>query len=163
MANFNFNKVILGGRITADAELKQTPSGIAVCSFSIAVNRRVAKDAEQVADFINCQAWRSTAEFISKYFKKGSSICIVGQIQTRSWQDQQGNKRYVTEVVVDDAHFVDSKAVGVGAHDDPPQYIPVPSGYIPQSSVPTDTAQQQAMSFTPKPFAANETDDDLPF
>lgn len=166
MANFNFNKVILGGRMTADVELKQTPSGVAVCSFSIAVNRRVAKDSEQQTDFINCQAWRSTAEFIAKYFRKGSSICIVGQIQTRSWQDSQGNKRYATEVVVDEANFVDSKSdVGqASAPYIPDAYAPTaPQGYVPMSSVPTDTVQQQAMSFNPKPSAANESDDDLPF
>ena len=164
MANFNLNKVILGGHVTADVELKQTPTGVAVCSFSVAVNRRVAKDAEQQTDFINCVAWRNTAEFIAKYFHKGSSICIVGQIQTRSWQDQQGNKRYATEVVVDETYFVDSKNdVGQASAPYIPDAYTVPSGYIPQSSVPTDTAQQQAMSFTPKPHAANETDDDLPF
>ena len=109
MANFNLNKVILGGRVTADPELKQTPQGISVCSFSIAVNRR-STDGQAPADFINCQAWRATAEFISRYFKKGSSICLVGSIQTRTWNDQQGNKRYATEVIVDEAYFVDSKS-----------------------------------------------------
>ena len=99
MANFNLNKVILGGRLTANPELKQTPSGVMVLSFGIAVNRRFASRTEDgqmgqtQADFINCTAWRQTAEFISRYFHKGSSICIVGQIQTRSWTDQQGNKR----------------------------------------------------------------------
>ena len=107
MSNLNLNKVILGGRLTADPELKQTPQGVAVTTFSIAVNRR-GKDAQ--TDFINCQAWRQTAETICKYFKKGSSICISGQIQVRSWQDQQGNKRYATEVVADEVYFVDSKA-----------------------------------------------------
>ena len=106
MANFNINKVILGGRLTADVELKQTTSGISVCSFSLAVNRK-GKDAQ--TDFINCQAWRNTAEFISQYFRKGSSICIVGNIQTRSWKDQNGQNRYATEVIVDEAMFVDSK------------------------------------------------------
>lgn len=110
MANFNLNKVILGGRLTADPELKQTPSGVSVCQFSIAINRKYQKDKEQqTADFINCQAWRSTAEFVCKYFRKGSSICVSGSIQTRSWTDQQNNKRYTTEVVVDEAMFVDSK------------------------------------------------------
>lgn len=112
MANFNFNKVILGGRMTADPELKTTQSGIAVTSFSIAVNRRVSKASEgqqQQADFINCVAWRQQAEFITRFFRKGSSICVVGTIQTRNWTDQQGQKRYVTEVVVDEASFVDSK------------------------------------------------------
>ena len=110
MANFNLNKVILGGRITADPELKQTPQGVSVTTFSIAVNRR-GKEAQ--TDFINCQAWRQTAEFISKFFKKGSSICISGSIQTRTWNDQQNNKRYATEVVAEEAFFVDSKTEGV--------------------------------------------------
>ena len=112
MANFNFNKVILGGRLTQDPELKQTPSAIAVTSFSIAVNRRSTKENEaqaQNADFINCVAWRNTAEFICRYFKKGSSICVTGSLQTRTWTDGQGAKRYATEVVIDEAHFVDSK------------------------------------------------------
>lgn len=109
MANFNFNKVILGGRLTADVELKTTPSGISVCTFSIAVNRKVAKDQEQKADFITCTAWRQTAEFISRYFKKGSSICIVGNLQRRELTNNVGQKQYATEVVVDEAMFVDSR------------------------------------------------------
>ena len=112
-ANFNLNKVVLGGRLTADVELKQTPSGVSVCSFTLAINRRrTSNDEQQTADFINCVAWRGTAEFISKYFKKGSSICVCGAIQTRSWNDEKGQKRYATEVVVDEAMFVDSKGDG---------------------------------------------------
>ena len=110
MANFNLNKVILGGRLTGDPELKTTPSGVSVCSFSMAVGRRFAKEGEQSADFINVVAWRQTAEFISKYFAKGHSICIVGSIQTRSYTANDGSKRYVTEVMADEAVFVDSKA-----------------------------------------------------
>ena len=110
MANLNLNKAILGGRLTADPELKLTPHGVPVTSFSIAVNRK-GKDAQ--ADFINCVAWRQTAEFICRYFKKGSSICISGSIQTRTWNDQQNNKRYATEVVAEEAFFVDSKTEGV--------------------------------------------------
>ena len=109
MANFNLNKVILGGRMTADPELKQTPQGVSVTSFSIAVNRR-GKDAQ--TDFINCVAWRQTADFICRFFKKGSSICISGSVQTRTWNDQQNNKRYATEIVADEAYFVDAKAEG---------------------------------------------------
>lgn len=110
MANFNINKVILGGRLTADPELKQTPSGVSVCQISLAVNRRFSKEGEEKqADFINCVAWRNTAEFISRYFRKGSSLCVVGQIQIRSWTDSNGQKRYATEVLVDEALFVDSK------------------------------------------------------
>lgn len=134
MANFNLNKAILGGRLTSAVELKQTPSGVAVCSFSIAVNRRQGKDKEQVTDFINCVAWRQTAEFISKYFTKGSSICVVGQIQTRTWTDNGGNKRYATEVVVDEASFVDSKSESASAQND---YAPTENA-APQFEVLTD-------------------------
>lgn len=115
MANFNINKSIIGGRLTADPELKQTNSGVSVCSFTVAVNRRFSKDGEREADFINVQAWRQTAEFICNYFKKGSSICIAGAIQTRSWEDQNGQKRFATEVVADEAYFVDGKNDGAGA------------------------------------------------
>lgn len=110
MANFNINKSILGGRLTADVELKQTPSGVPVCSFTLAVNRKPAKDKEPQTDFINCIAWRQTAEFISRYFQKGSSLCVTGSIQTRSWTDNNNQKRYATEVIVDEAMFVDSKS-----------------------------------------------------
>lgn len=109
MANLNVNKSILGGRITADPELKQTPSGVSVTAFSIAVARRKGKDGKQITDFINCVAWRQTAEFICKYFRKGASIFVVGEIQVRTWNDQNGQKRYATEVIVSEAHFVDSK------------------------------------------------------
>ena len=110
MSNLNLNKVILAGRLTADVELKQTPSGVSVCSFSLAVNRKYSKEGgQQQTDFIQCQAWRQTAEFIARYFKKGSALCIVGSIQTRSWNDSNGQKRYATEVVVDEAMFVDGK------------------------------------------------------
>lgn len=108
MANFNFNKVIIGGRMTAEPELKQTTNGIPTISFSVAVNRRIAKGAEQKADFINCRAWRSTAEFVSRYFHKGSSISIVGTLQQNNWTDQQGQKHSTYEVVVDEVAFVDS-------------------------------------------------------
>lgn len=110
MANLNINKVVLGGRLTADVELKQTPSGVSVCSLTIAVNRKYSKEGEQATDFIRCQAWRATAEFISKYFQKGSSICVTGSIQTRTWTDNNNQKQYATELVIDEAYFVDSKS-----------------------------------------------------
>lgn len=109
MANFNYNKATLGGRVAQSPELKATPSGVSVCSFTVAVNRKAVKDREQQTDFITCVAWRQTAEFISRYFAKGSSICVVGSIQTRSWTDNNGGKRYATELVVDEAYFVDGK------------------------------------------------------
>ena len=147
MSNLNLNKVILGGRLTADPELKSTQSGVSVCSFSLDVNRKVGKDKEQQTDFINCQSWRQTAEFISRYFRKGSALCIVGSIQTRSWQDQQGNKRYATEVIVDEAYFVDGKndAEQAGTAQGGQGYIP-------------DAYKAQEPNFVPV-----EPDDDLPF
>ena len=112
MANFNFNKVILGGRLTADPELKTTPSGISVTSFTVAVNRRFGgrNGEDPQADFFNVTAWRQTAEFVSRYFRKASSICVVGSIQTRTWTDQNGQKRFATEIVADEAYFVDAKS-----------------------------------------------------
>lgn len=115
MANLNFNKAIIGGRLTADVELKVTPNGVSVCTFSVAVNHKVARGAEQKTDFIECVAWRNNAEFISKHFGKGSSILIVGNIQKRSWTDNNGNKRSATELHVDEACFVDSKNDGAGS------------------------------------------------
>lgn len=109
MVALNLNKTILGGHLTTDPELKQTPSGVSVTTFSIAVNRRGNKNE---VDFINCVAWRQTAEFVCKYFKRGSAICVMGSIRTRSWQDNNGNKRNTTEVIVDEALFVDSKSEG---------------------------------------------------
>lgn len=116
MASLNLNKVILAGRLTADPELKQTPSNVAVTTFNLAVNRRYqpkseeGAPAQQQADFISCVAWRNQAEFLCRYFRKGSSVCITGAVQTRSWTDQHNAKRYATEIVVDEVMFVDNKA-----------------------------------------------------
>lgn len=104
----SFNKVILIGNMTADPELKQTAAGTSVCSFSIAVNRRFAKadQGQQNVDFINIVTWRQQAEFVSRYFKKGNPILVCGQLQTRTWNDNQGQKRYAIEVVADEVSFV---------------------------------------------------------
>ena len=159
MANFNINKVILGGRLTSDPELKTTPTGVSVASFSIAVNRRFnGKDEEQKADFINIVAWRQVGEFITRFFRKGSSICLVGSIQTRSWTDNNGNKRYTTEVVADEALFVDSKSEGtINAHK-------------PENASQSATAAPAApgYSYVPESYAAPRfedvtEDDDLPY
>ena len=154
MANFNFNKVILGGRLTADPELRQTPQGISLTTFSIAVNRRFTRSndgSQPTADFFNCTAWRATAEFITRYFRKGSSICIVGTLQNRSWTDQQtGQKRYATDIVVDEANFVDSsKEAGYTAAGQTPDVFSAPA-----------YSSQEAEA--PK-FEELSNDDDLPF
>ena len=133
MPNFNFNKVIIGGRIANDFELKSTPSGISVTSFTVAVNRSYrAKNGEQPkADFINVTAWRQTAEFITRHFHKASSICIVGSIQTRNYTDKQGQKRYATEVVADEAHFVDAKGQAGAAESHTAEAgAEAPAGYV---------------------------------
>lgn len=152
MSSLNLNKVVLCGRLTADPELKQTPNGISVVSFTIAVNRRFQSkndtQASQQADFINVVAWRSTAEFISRYFRKGSAICVTGSIQSRTWNDQQGQKRYATEVVIDEAMFVDSK-------NEAPSSAYTPDAY----SAPSFSSNAGVSSS----FEEVKTDDDLPF
>ena len=112
------NKVILMGRLTRDPEVRYTQNNnTLVASFSLAVNRRFARQGEErQADFINIVAWSKTGEFCSKYFKKGQQVGVIGRIQTRTWDDDQGAKHYVTEVVAEEAYFADSKKEGeVGA------------------------------------------------
>lgn len=107
------NKCVLVGRLTKDTEIKLTSNQSKLCMFTIAVDRRFKdKDGNRQADFINCLAWGKNAEFINKYFNKGSRIGIVGSIQTRSYADKDGKTVYVTEVVVDEAEFVESAGNG---------------------------------------------------
>ncbi len=105
------NKVILMGRLTRDPEVRYTQTNnTLVASFSLAVNRRFTREGDtQTADFINISAWAKTGEFVSKYFKKGQQVAVVGRIQTRSWEDAQGQKRYATDVVAEEVYFADSK------------------------------------------------------
>ena len=154
MANFNLNKVILGGRVVADPELKQTPSGVSVVRIRLAVNRRFSTrngdGGEPQADFFDVVAWRQTADFVSKYFRKGSSMCVVGSIQTRTWQDQQGQKRYATEIVADEVNFVDSRNENGG------------SSYTPDAYTASTPAYSSNPGSAPN-FEDHNTDDDLPF
>lgn len=148
--SLNLNKVILAGRIVADPELKQTQSGVALVTFRLAVNRRfTSRDAQQQAeaDFFNVTAWRNTAEFIAKYFHKGSAICICGSIQNRNWTDQQGVKHYMTDIIADEANFVESRNAQdpMGGHD----AYSAPAYSSPAASAPK--------------FEEIKTDDDLPF
>ena len=111
MANFNFNKVILGGRLTADPKLEVTPGGTSVTNFVIAVNKaRKGRETDGSADFFTVIAWRELAEFITLYFRKASSICIAGAIHSRKWVDKTtGQNRYTVEIWADEAYFVDAK------------------------------------------------------
>ncbi len=108
------NKVILMGRLTRDPEVRYTQTNnTLVASFSLAVNRRFVRQGEErQADFINVVAWSKQGEFCSKYFKKGQQVGVIGRIQTRNWDDENGQKHYVTEVVAEEAYFADSKRDG---------------------------------------------------
>ena len=149
----SLNKVILMGHLTADPELKQTSgSGVSVCSFSIGVNRRFSRSEQggQDVDFINIVTWRQQAEFVSKYFKKGSCIVIVGSLQTRSWTDNQGQKRYATEGVADEVSFVGNATAGGTA--------PTGAGYTPEAYGAPTFASASSANFEEIPG-----DESLPF
>ena len=139
----SFNKVILIGNMCADPELKQTSSGISVCSFSIAVTRKFSKEGGQACDFITIQTWRQQADFVSRYFKKGNPILVCGQLQQRMWTDNQGNKRYATEVVADEVSFVGNTSNATETKSEP-------SAYVPQA-------------YTQPNFEEVQVDDNLPF
>lgn len=135
------NNVVLMGRLTAEPELKSTANGVEVTSFTIAVERSYTKSGEQrQADFIDCVAWRQTAAFIFNYFKKGSMIAVTGEIQTRNYEDKNGNKRKATEIVVSQVSFTGERNDGTTA-------APVASQPQPASAPTLDI----------------DTDDDMPF
>ena len=173
MANFNFNKAILGGRLVADPELKQTQSGIPVCSFRIAVSRRFqskSADAQSQpqADFIDIVAWRSTGEFVSKYFTKGRMAVVEGRLQIRDWTDQNGNKRRTAEVVADNVYFGDSKrdsdggSYSTGYGNAPGGYAAggyAPSGY----SAPAAPSGYGAAPMSDQYAELSDDDGELPF
>ena len=152
------NLVALMGRLTDEPELRHTTNGTPVVSFTLAVERRFKTGEERTADFINIVAWRQTAEFIAKFFRKGRPICIVGSIQSRNYTDQQGNKRYVTEVVADEASFVDSK-------QDNQNTTPAFAGMGDYGSAPAYSAPAAAPAAQPAApkFEEIAGDEDLPF
>lgn len=141
-----FNLVVLTGRLTADPELRYTSGNIPVTSFSIAVSRRYKAGEQAEADFINIVAWRQTAEFVTKYFQKGSMIGIEGSIQTRRYVDKEtGKNRTAFEVIANNVQFVESKRDGASA---------------PMADVPASFSNAGANEFTD---LSGEADDDLPF
>jgi len=166
MANFNFNKVILGGRLTADPELKTTPGGVSVTVFTVAVNRRSAKES---ADFLNVIAWRQTAEFVTRYFRKASSICVVGSVQSRSWTDKNGVKQFATEIVADEVYFVDKLSEAPGFRNNSDVIVdpssPVLAGIDPDAAPGKVQAQMYATPGARAGIAEGESDMDgeLPF
>ena len=155
------NKVILMGRLTKDPEVKTTGSNIPVCSFTIACDRRFkSQNGERQSDFISCVAWRQQATLLGNYFHKGSRIAVVGSLQSRSYDDQNGQKRYVTEVVVEEIEFVDTKSEsGNGSsYGAPAQQTPSTASVVAQTPPP---AQQIDPGFEPSVDSDDVTN--LPF
>lgn len=156
------NKVMLMGRLTGDPEVRYSPSGVAVARFSLAVQRSYVKQGEErQTDFINIVAFRSTAEFVGKYFGKGQLMVVVGSLQTRSWDDKDGNKRYGMDVVADEIHFAESKK----DRDSSSAYqAPAPQAKAPASGqVPPAPVVSPADSFDDNFMPAIDDDVDLPF
>ena len=155
------NKVMLMGRLTGDPEVRYSPSGVAVARFSLAVQRSYVKQGEErQTDFINIVAFRSTAEFIGKYFTKGQLMVVVGSLQSRSWDDKDGNKRYGMDVVAEEVHFGESKK----DRDASSAYsAPAPQAKAPVAGqVPPAPAVSPADSFDDN-FMPAIDDVDLPF
>ena len=136
------NHITIQGRLTRDPELRRTGSGVAVASFTVAVDRDFATNGEKETDFIDCVAWKQTGEFVSKYFSKGRMIVVSGRLQIRSWNDKDGNKRRTAEIVADNVYFGDSKSDTQNQN----------SGYVGSAKVENNN------------FAViDESDDQLPF
>lgn len=153
------NSAVLMGRLTSDPELRTTQSGKSVASFSMAVERDFQQDGERQADFIDVVAWRGTAEFICKYFRKGRMIAVVGRIQTRTYTDKDGNKRKATEVVADKVSFTGEKA-DTAAQE--PSRI---EGYEPAGNTrnPVANTADTHENTSLEDFTEISNDDDLPF
>lgn len=168
------NRVVLMGRLTADPELKQTQSGVTVTSFAIAVDRsRTSRDAEKQTDFINCVAWRQTAEFICRYFGKGKMIALEGSLQVRNYTDKNNNKRQAVEVLVDQVHFAGDSNSNANSNANPAPNANS-NAYNTQSNVyNTQTPDVNASAYNggysgyqttfPEEFPEFSSDEDLPF
>ena len=143
------NNAVIMGRLTADPELRTTGNGIGVCGFTVAVDRNYRPEGEErQTDFINVVAWRKTADFVSRYFRKGQMIAVQGSIQTRNYEDRNGNKRTAVEIVADNISFCGSKAEQ-GSQRNPAVYPP--------------EATQQVSNAEPDDFSDVDLDDELPF
>lgn len=141
------NNSVIMGRMVATPELRNTANGVAVTSFTLAVDRSFVKQGEQrQADFIDCVAWRNTAEFIARYFQKGSMIAVAGSIQTRTYEDKNGNKRKATEIVVEQASFCGSKGEN---QQNTANYTPAAES---PSFAPTDSDFEEIPDYSDCPF-----------
>lgn len=154
------NKVILIGRLTANPECKQTQNGISVCRFTIAVNRPYQKDKEQEADFITCQAWRNTADFVQRFFAKGKPIVVEGSLRNNNYTDQNGVKHYSMEVLVSNVEFTISDTQNAQQGQPPVNHYqqPVATSYQPQN-----TYHQQQYPQTQPQAPSQQTPNEVPF
>lgn len=147
------NKVIMIGYLAADPEFNSTQSGVSRCTFRIATQRKFANaEGKRESDFFNCIAWRNTADFISRFFAKGSRIAIEGTLQTRSYDAQDGSKRYVTEIIVENAEFCESRGAAPDGQAQPPRQAPKPE---PNRQMNMNEMQRQGFE--------EVDDDELPF
>ena len=147
-----FNKIILQGNLTADPEVKETPTGVSVCRFGVAVQRRFKSESGAAeTDFIDCVAWRSTADFVGKYFRKGMPILVCGSLQNRKWEDKQGNKRISAEVVADEVTFTAPRDASPAPANAPTN--PGAASYMPDAYKPAAAPQFEELA----------EDDTLPF
>lgn len=158
------NKVTLLGRLTADPELKTTQSGISSCRFTVAVNRKFAdkNTGERQADFINCIAWRQTAEFVSRYFSKGKMICLEGELRNNNYQDRTHPDvtHYTMDVIVDNVEFAGSKNEGNGSNNTNYAAAATPTQTAPQQPAPNnDNMSYGSLSY----FEEILSDGDVPF
>lgn len=151
------NKVILMGRLVKEPEVRYSQSAepLAVARYTLAVNKRFKREGEPEADFINCVAFGKTGEFAEKYFKKGQMVSVVGRLQVRSWDDQNGQKHWVTEVVVEEQYFAESKA-SFEAHK-----ASTPDEVKPKQSAPINNVPPAMEGFYP--IDESVEDEDLPF
>ena len=160
------NKIVLVGRLTKDPELKTTTTGTSVLNFTVAVNRNFKnKEGKYDADFLPCVSYRATADFINKFFKKGNLICVEGRVQVRNYDAQDGTKRYVTEVIVENAEFVtgknDNGNIGGGNNG---YYPDAPIDDAPIDSIPeVDISNSNPFEGYDKNVELKMSDDDLPF
>lgn len=151
MSNFNYNRVMLGGRLTGDPEVKTTASGTNMVTWNLAVNRQ-SRNGQDQADFFRCIAYEKTALFVSQYFRKGQAMFCEGRIQFNNWTDDKGVKHYMTDVIVGNVHFVDSKAEASGYQ----QTAPEPTNYVP-------TAYKKDTADIPPNVVEIAENDELPF
>lgn len=142
----SFNKCILMGRLVANPELKKTQNGVAVTTFTLAVDRKYNKEGEKKSDFITIVAWRQTAEFICRFFLRGSAILVCGELQTRNWTDDNGNKRYATEVVASEVSFAESKK-NSETNSSPAEEIPTQDNVGGYTSEDFETIADEALPF----------------